>query len=73
MVRGVCNDGQKTGLCKAKFQGTKLARKELDDAGNARWWDEEAVNAMDNAVRPKLGIVSIYVPILRKTLEDVRC
>ena len=65
MVRGVCNDGQKTGLCKAKFQGTKLAREELDDAGNAGWWDEEAVNAMDNAVRSKLDIVSNFPPILQ--------
>ena len=73
MVRGVCNDGQKTGLCKTKFQGTKLARKELDDAGNARWWDEEAVNAMNNAIGSKLGIVSICLPILRKTLKNVRC
>ena len=73
MVRGVCNDGQKTGLCKAEFQGAKLAWKELDDAGDARWWDEEAVNAMNYAVRPKLGIVSICQPILRKTLENVRC
>ena len=65
MCRSVCDGGQKTGLCKAKFQGTELARKELDDAGNARWRDEEAVDAMDNAVRSKLDIVSICLPILQ--------
>lgn len=40
MVRGVCDSGQETGLCEAKFKGTELAREELDDAGGLRWWDE---------------------------------
>ena len=34
MVRGVCNGWQKTGLCEAEFQGTELAREELDDLGD---------------------------------------
>ena len=34
MVRGVCNGGQKTSLCEAEFQGTKLARKKLNNLGD---------------------------------------
>ena len=58
MVRGVCNSGQETGLCEAEFKGAKVAREELNDAGDLWWWDEKAVNTVDNAIRSKLGIIS---------------
>ena len=34
MIRGVCNGRQKTSLCEAEFQGTELAREELDNLGD---------------------------------------
>lgn len=34
MVRGVCYSGQETSLCEAEFQGTELAREELDNLGD---------------------------------------
>ena len=34
MVRSVCNGGQETRLCEAKFQSTELAREELDNFGD---------------------------------------
>ena len=63
MIRGVCDSGQKAGLCKAKFKGAEFAREELNNAGDLRWGDEQAVNAMDNTVRSKLGRVSIRLSI----------
>lgn len=40
MIRGVCDSGQKAGLCEAEFQGTEFAGEELNDAGDLRWWDQ---------------------------------
>ena len=34
VVRGVCNGGQETSLCKTKLQGTELARKKLNNLGD---------------------------------------
>ena len=70
MVRGVGDSGQEAGLCETEFKGTELARKKLDDASDLWRWDEYAVNAMDNAVRSKLGVVSIRLSV---SLENVRC
>ena len=40
MVRSVCDSGQETGLCKAKFKCTELAGEKLNDAGDLRRRDK---------------------------------
>ena len=56
MGGGVVDGFDETGLGEAEFQSAELAGEELDYISSFWWWDEETVNAVNNAVGAELEV-----------------
>ena len=52
-------------LSEAEFKGAKFSGEELNDLGSLGWWEEEAVNTVNDAVSAELkGLSYCMYPIL---------
>ena len=60
VVGGVVDGFKKTGLRKAELEGAKLAGEELDDFGGFWWWNEKAVNAVDDTIGTELELLASF-------------